>query len=122
MSLYDDIRFCLHPRCPVCRKGRLYRPWTISVVETCADCGAPLGAHDIGDGAAVFVLFILCFTIVPVAWGVELLFSPPLWLHAVLWTVVGLGAIALMLPGVKAYIILLEWRHVRGKDRETRVD
>lgn len=119
MSLADDISFCLKPRCPLCRKGRLYRPWTVSVVEKCDVCDAPLGAHDIGDGAAVFIMFILCFSIVPMAWVFELMFSPPLWVHAVLWTVVGLGAIAVMLPATKAYIIMLEWRHLK-KDREAR--
>lgn len=81
------------------------------MVDKCAGCGAPLGNHDIGDGAAVFLLFILCFSIIPVAWGLELWLSPPLWLHAVLWTAVGLGVIALLLPAVKAYIVLLEFRH-----------
>lgn len=115
MSLSEDILFCLKPRCPLCREGKLYRPWTLTVVEKCSVCNAPLGAHDIGDGAAVFVMFILCFSLVPLAWVFELLVEPPLWLHAVLWTVVGLGVIAALLPATKAYIIMLEWRHLRQK-------
>lgn len=113
MSLSEDILFCLKPRCPLCRKGKLYRPWTVSVVEKCDVCDAPLGAHDIGDGAAVFVMFILCFSLVPLAWIFELMVEPPLWVHAVLWTAVGLAVIAALLPATKAYIIMLEWRHVR---------
>lgn len=111
MSFLADFIFCLKPRCPACRGSRLFKPWSTTVVERCDNCGAELGAHDIGDGASVFLLFILCFSIIPVAWGVELMFAPPLWLHAVLWTVVGLGMIALMLPATKAYIMLLEYRH-----------
>lgn len=117
MPLADDILFCLKPRCPVCRKGRLYRPYTVSVVEHCDICRAPLGEHDIGDGAAVFVMFILCFSIVPFALLFEMLAAPPLWAHAVVWTVVGLGIIAVLLPGVKAYIIMLEWRHLKRDDK-----
>jgi uncharacterized protein (DUF983 family) len=113
MSLTEDILFSFKPRCPVCRKGRLFRPWTVSVVDKCAACGAPLGDHDIGDGATVFVMFILCVSLVPMAWIVELLFSPPLWAHALIWSVVGLGMVALFLPATKAYIIMLEWRHLR---------
>lgn len=116
MSLSDDIRFCMKPRCPLCRKGRLYRSWTVSVVEQCDVCAAPLGRHDIGDGAAVFIMFILCFSLVPMAWVFELIFTPPLWVHAVLWTVVGLAVIAVLLPATKAYIILLEWRHLRAQE------
>ncbi len=111
MSLPDDIAFSLHPRCPVCRKGRLFKPWSISVVDKCAECGANLGAHDVGDGASVFLIFLLGATLVPSAWFFDKAFSPPLWVHAILWTVVGLCIIALVLPAVKAYIILLEFRH-----------
>jgi len=67
----------------------------------------------VGDGAAVFLIFILGFSLVPMAWAFELLFAPPLWLHGILWTAAGLGMIALLLPASKAYIILLEWRHLK---------
>lgn len=110
-ALLADMRFCLKPRCPVCRQGRLFRPWTITPVEQCGVCHARLGLNDIGDGAAVFLNFILCFTLIPIAWVFELYIEPPLWLHIVLWGGAGLGIIALMLPALKAYIILLEYRH-----------
>lgn len=106
-----DMRFCLKPRCPECRQGRLYRPWSISVVDVCDHCGAQLGLHDIGDGAAVFLTFILSFTLVPMAWILELAIEPPLWAHVIMCGAVGLGMIALLLPALKAYIILLEHRH-----------
>lgn len=80
-------------------------------MDACASCGMPLSRHDIGDGAAVFLIFILGFTIIPLAWVMELAVAPPLWLHAVVWTLAGLGMIALLLPALKAYIILLEYRH-----------
>ncbi len=114
-SLWRDLRFCLRPRCPQCQQGRLFRPWTITPVERCEVCGARLDMHDIGDGAAVFLMFILCFTLVPLAWVFELVFEPALWVHVVLWTAVGLGMIGLMLPALKAYIILLEYRHRPNK-------
>ncbi len=116
-TLLTDLRFCLKPRCPVCRQGRLFRPWTITTVDRCSVCDARLGLHDIGDGGAVFMIFILCFSLVPIAWVFELLFEPPLWLHVVLWGSFGLALIALMLPTIKAYIILLEHRH-----RPTAID
>ncbi len=81
------------------------------MVATCEHCQAQLDQHDIGDGAAVFLTFILCFTLVPLAWVFELMAAPPLWMHGVVWTIVGLGIIGLLLPALKAYIILLEFRH-----------
>jgi uncharacterized protein (DUF983 family) len=114
VSLLDDIVFSLHPRCPVCRKGRLFKPWSIAVNDKCPECGADLGAHDVGDGASVFLIFLLGVTLVPSALVVDHVFSPPLWVHMIIWTAVGLGIMALVLPTVKAYIILLEFRHRRG--------
>lgn len=111
MALFSDIRFCLKPRCPACRKGRLFRPWTVSPVESCDSCGAKLAENDVGDGAAVFLIFILGFLLPPLAWWLDLAIAPPLWVHAVLWGAVGLAMIAVLLPAVKAYIMLLEYRH-----------
>lgn len=111
LSLIQDILFCLKPRCPVCRQGRLFKPQSISVVDTCDVCKADLSAHDIGDGAAVFLIFILGFSVIPAAWVVDLLFEPALWVHVILWGSVTLGLIILMLPATKAMIILLEHRH-----------
>jgi uncharacterized protein (DUF983 family) len=95
----------------MCRKGKLFLPWSLGVVPVCASCGANLGANDVGDGASVLMIFLLGFTLVPTALVFEHFVAPPLWVHAVLWGCVALGLIALILPAVKAYIILLEQRH-----------
>jgi uncharacterized protein (DUF983 family) len=111
LSLLQDLTFALKPRCPKCRRGSLFKPWSVTVVKKCAECGFYLGKHDVGDGASVFLIFLLGFSIVPMAWFFELAFAPPLWVHAVLWGAVALGMVALILPTVKAFIILLEYRH-----------
>ena len=111
LSLSSDLAFALKPRCPLCRKGRLFKPCSVTVVDECAECHAKLGQNDVGDGASVFLIFLLGFLIIPLAWMFELAVSPPLWVHVVLWGAVSLGLIALVLPAVKAYIILLERRH-----------
>lgn len=89
----------------------MFAPWSISVVPTCGACGAEVGKHDIGDAASVFLVFILGFLLVPLAWAFELTYAPPLWVHAVLWGAVAFALILLLLPAVKAYVILLEYRH-----------
>jgi uncharacterized protein (DUF983 family) len=86
----------------------------MSVVEKCAACGVDLGSHDVGDGASVFLIFFLGFTVVPAALAFDHFVHPPLWVHELLWPIVCIGLIALLMPAVKAYIVLLEFRHRRG--------
>lgn len=86
----------------------------MTVVEKCAGCGADLGAHDVGDGASVFLIFFLGFTMVPAALAFDHFVGPPGWVHGLLWPVVALALVAVLMPAVKAYIILLEFRHRRG--------
>ena len=78
-------------------------------------CHAALGKHDVGDGASVLLIFLLGFSIIPMAWAFERLVAPPMWVHMVLWGTVALGITALILPAAKAYIILLEYRHRPGE-------
>lgn len=113
MSLLADVLFALKGRCPVCREGRLFRSG-LNIVDICGHCSAKLGEHDIGDGAAVFLIFILGFTIVPLAWAVEVAFSPPIWAHIIGFGGLMLGLILLLLPAIKAYLMLLQYRHRPG--------
>ncbi len=114
MSLLADLSFALKGRCPVCREGRLFKSG-LNIVDACSHCGARLGDHDIGDGAAVFLIFILGFTIVPLAWWAEVVFAPPIWAHVVVFGGLMLAAILLLLPAIKAYIMLLQYRHRPGE-------
>jgi len=97
-------------RCPRCGEGRLY-DGLVSIAPHCRACGLDLRAHDAGDGPIVFVVFLLGAVVAALAVTVEFTFSPPLWVHAVLWTpVVLIGAIALLRP-FKAGFIALQYRH-----------
>ena len=52
--------------CPRCGKGRLYNG-LLTVSDTCSVCGLDLSPHDTGDGASVFVIFLLGGLVVPLA-------------------------------------------------------
>ena len=113
MSLIADILFACKGRCPVCCEGRLFKSG-ITIVEVCTHCGARLGDNDMGDGAAVFLIFILGFTLVPLAVLMEAAFSPPIWALVAVFGAVMTGLILLLLPLIKAYIMLLQYRHRPG--------
>jgi uncharacterized protein (DUF983 family) len=99
--------FC---RCPRCGEGKLY-DGVLTVAPSCARCGLDLRAQDAGDGPAVFVVLILGALTVGLAIIVEILFSPPLWVHAVLWTPLVIGGAILLLRPLKAGLIALQYRH-----------
>jgi uncharacterized protein (DUF983 family) len=97
-------------RCPRCGKGKLFEG-LLSVAPRCSVCGLDLRAQDAGDGPAVFVVFILGAITVGLAILVESVFSPPLWVHLVLWTPFIVGGSILLLRPLKAGLIALQYRH-----------
>lgn len=96
--------------CPRCGRGALFHGY-LTVVERCEVCGLRLAAHDAGDGPAVFLIFILGFVTVPPILWISLRVDWPLWLHAVVWSVVVLGLTLGMLRPAKAYTVALHFKH-----------
>jgi len=106
----SPLRAALACRCPRCGKGRLFAG-LLSVRGTCETCGLDLSAQDAGDGPAVFVILFLGLIVVGLAAWVELRFSPPIWVHLVLWTPLIIGGAIVMLRPLKAGLIALQYRH-----------
>ncbi len=102
-------------KCPRCGVSDLYKPGSfMDVQDVCPNCGLKLAKNDSADGPAVFLIFILGFLLVPLALIFEALVHPPLWVHAVLWTIVALGLTLGSLRPLKAYVIALQYRHRPG--------
>jgi len=81
------------------------------VRERCEVCGLDLRACDTGDGAAAGVILVLGAVVVIMAFWVEFRFSPPLWVHAVLWPVVTIPLAILLMRPAKAALVALQFRH-----------
>jgi uncharacterized protein (DUF983 family) len=85
----------------------------LSVRQACEICGLDLSAQDAGDGPAVFAILLLGMLVVGLAALVEINFSPPIWVHLLLWTpLIVIGAVAMLRP-LKAGLIALQYRHRR---------
>lgn len=81
--------------------------------QACEVCGLDLSAQDAGDGPAVFAILLLGMLVVGLAALVEINFSPPLWLHLMLWTpLILIGAVVMLRP-LKAGLIALQYRYRR---------
>jgi uncharacterized protein (DUF983 family) len=104
------MRAALRCRCPRCGDGRIFAG-LLTVRRACPVCGLDLSAQDAGDGPAVFVIFFLGLVVVALAAIVEVRFSPPIWVHLVLWTPLILGGAVLLLRPLKAGLIALQYRH-----------
>jgi uncharacterized protein (DUF983 family) len=97
-------------RCPRCGQGALFLG-LLAVRDTCPACGLDLRAHDAGDGPAVLVILVLSTIVIGLAIWVDFTFSPPLWVHAVLWPVVTTPLAILLLRVTKAAMVALQYRH-----------
>ena len=96
--------------CPRCGQGKLFAG-LLQVRPACEVCGLDLTAQDAGDGPAVFVILFLGLIVVGLAALVEISYSPPIWVHIVLWTPLILGGAIGMLRPLKAGLIALQFRH-----------
>ncbi len=100
-------------KCPKCRKGNLYPSFlNLSLNNKCPSCGLDLSKNDSADGPAVFLIFILGFLIVPLALWFDAVFSPALYIHAILWGVILIGLTIGLLKPIKSYIIFLQYKYL----------
>jgi uncharacterized protein (DUF983 family) len=97
-------------RCPACHRGKLYAGY-LTLAPKCERCGLDYAFADPGDGPAVFVILVTGFVVTGLALIAEILYTPPYWLHAILW-----GSLAILLPLVllrsfKGVLIALQFKH-----------
>ena len=102
--------------CPRCGKGKLFAGF-LKLAPQCSRCGLDFSFADAADAPAFFTMFISGFIVAGSALVVEMLYSPPYWVHAVLWLpailIVVLGGLRL----VKATLMVLQYRHQAREGR-----
>ncbi|ABS62297.1 protein of unknown function DUF983 [Parvibaculum lavamentivorans DS-1] len=105
-SIEAGLRAC----CPRCGKGRLYDGF-LTLAPACPECGLDYGFADAGDGPAVFIMMIAGFIIVGLVLWVEFTWSPPYWVHAVLWIPLTLALTVGLLRPLKGWLVAQQFRH-----------
>jgi len=96
--------------CPNCGRGKLFAGY-LALASRCNVCGLDYDFADSGDGPAVFVILVTGSIVVGAALIVEVLYSPPYWVHALAW-----GSLSIILPLVllrsfKGVLIALQFKH-----------
>lgn len=109
----------LKARCPRCGEGRLFRGF-LDVQTRCPVCDLDYSRVDSGDGPAVFVILLVGLVVVGLALWLELAYTPPIWLHLVLWVPLILVLSLGLLRPMKATLIALQYRHKASQDIELR--
>ncbi len=103
-------------KCPRCGKAPLFKGF-LDIAPRCAACGLDYSHFDVGDGATVLVVLLAGIVVTGGALIVEVKYSPPYWVHAVLWT----PLIAIMVLGglrvVKAFLMVQQYRHQAREGR-----
>jgi uncharacterized protein (DUF983 family) len=102
--------------CPRCGQGPLFDGY-IKLKPHCPACGLDYAMFDAGDGPAVFGILIVGAIVAGLALYVEFTFSPPYWVHAVLWapliTILSLAFLRLS----KSTLLVLQYKHKAGEGR-----
>ena len=94
--------------CPQCGKAGIFKRF-ITMHERCTSCGLHFAAREQGDGPAFFGIVIMG-TLATIGAGVtEVLYSPPYWLHAVLWLPFVVIGSLVCLRFAKAFMLGLQY-------------
>ena len=109
----------LRCRCPRCGEGKLFKGF-LTLESRCDRCGLEYSFADAGDGPAVFVILIGGFIVVFAAMAVEVVYSPPYWMHAVLWIPLILLVTLAPLRPLKGLLIALQFHHKAAEGRLER--
>lgn len=109
-------------RCPACGRGRLFSRY-LKVADRCPSCAEALHHHRADDAPPYFTILIAGHFLVPGLLGLERAFTPPLWLHLVIWAPLAVALCLTLLPIVKGAVVGLQWAlYMHGFDPDERGD
>jgi uncharacterized protein (DUF983 family) len=98
----------LRCRCPRCGEGALFSGF-LTLKPECSACHLSYAFGDSGDGPAVFVILLAGFFICGLALYVEVKYSPPFWLHALIFGPLVLIVCLGLLRPMKGLMIALQY-------------
>jgi len=109
-------------RCPECGIGSLFAKY-LKVADTCGHCGEELHHQRADDAPPYFTILINGHIIIPLVLMVEMLYHPPLWVHAALWIPLTIITAVTALPVVKGALVNYQWAlYMHGFDPQDRGD
>ena len=98
----------LRSGCPACGEGHLFRAF-MKIADHCKKCGEPFRYHRADDFPAYLVIVLVGHLVLPLVLYVETAFSPPYWVHALLWLPLVMGLALGLLQPIKGLIVAMQW-------------
>ncbi len=106
----------LAAKCPRCGRGKLFDGY-LTVAKSCRNCGLSFAFADSGDGAAWFVMLFVSVVGVGSILGVEIAYSPPLWVHLLLAVPILIAMPLILLRPVKGVLLCQQWSAMAREGR-----
>src|SRR3954469_12174597 len=110
MTEPPPILAALKGLCPRCGNRPLFEGLA-GFAPRCRACGLDYTSFNVGDGPAAFLIFIVGGLVVLLAILVELRFSPPFWVHILLWLPLTVVLVIGLLRFAKGLLLILEYRN-----------
>lgn len=109
-NVWRAIRRGLTSKCPRCNQGKVYYKY-LKIRDNCAHCGQELHHHRADDFPPYIAITIVGHIILSAATTLQILYTPPMWLHLSLWLPLILIMSLAILPPIKAALVGLQWAH-----------
>jgi uncharacterized protein (DUF983 family) len=103
-------------KCPRCGQGALFKSF-IGLKERCEICGLDYSKADAGDGPAVFIMFIVGFVAVAVAFVARFVWYAPILTAFLISGGVAIALSLALLRPFKATLVALQYKHKAEEGR-----
>ena len=105
----SPLKTGLAGKCPRCGRGPLFDGY-LTVAAKCSSCDLSFEFADGGDGASWFVMLFVCVAGVGSILGIEVAYSPPFWIHALIAIPVLIILPLVLLRPVKGVLLNQQWK------------
>ena len=106
---FSPFQTGLRGKCPRCGRGPLFSGY-LTVAKSCSNCGLSFDFADSGDGATWFVMLFACIFGVGGILGIEVAYSPPIYVHLLIGFVFLVLVPLLLLRPVKGLLLAQQWK------------
>ena len=115
------IEAALRGLCPRCGAPGLFANF-LRFADRCRVCGLDFVSFNVGDGAAAFLIMIVGGLISLCAVLVEITWSPPIWVHLLLWAPLTVILVIGLMRVAKGLLIALEYKNAAREGRIAKRD